>query len=96
MLKFNKIKVGKKHIQALEISLSGRNLVLLRGSRGYLMCGYLNLAAANKFKDVAVKVTGVNTAAEATAAKVHSCSRAALKKGIYPGQPVKEALKIIA
>lgn len=96
MLKLIKIKVGKKYIQALSMNLSGRNLVLLRGSKGYIMCGYLNLKAADKFKDIAIRITGINTIEEALEAKVHSCSRAALKIGIYKGQPVKEALRVIA
>jgi uncharacterized protein YunC (DUF1805 family) len=96
MFKLKRIKIGKRHIRALSINLFRRNLVLLRGSKGYVMCGYLNLAAANKFKDVAVKVTGVNTVEEAIKARVHSCSRPALKIGIYKGQPVKDALRVIA
>lgn len=96
MLKFKKIKVGKKYIQALSVNLFKRNLVLLRGSKGYVMCGYLNLAVAKKFNDLAVKIVGVDTIEEAIRAKVHSCSRPALKIGIYKGQPIKDVLKIIA
>jgi uncharacterized protein YunC (DUF1805 family) len=96
MLKSKKIRVGKKVIQALAMNLAGRNLILLRGSRGYVMCGYLNLAAANKFRDIAVKIVGVNTIEEAIKTKAHSASRAALKIGIYKGQPIKDTLRAIA
>lgn len=96
MLRLKKIKVGKKIIRALAMNLTGRNLILLRGSRGYVMCGYLNLAAANRFGDIAVKIVGVNTIEEAIKTKVHSASRAALKIGIYKGQPIKDTLKAIA
>jgi len=96
MLISRKIKVGKKYIQAILIKLSSKNLIVLRGSKGYIMCGYLNLAAANKFKEVAVKITGVTTIAEAFKAKVHSATYAAEKLGITKGDPIKDVLKIIA
>lgn len=91
-----KIKIGKKTIEAVLLPLSGKNLIVLRGSRGYIMCGYLNLSAANKFKDTAIKITGVATIEDALAAKVHSLSSAAKKIGIYKGQPIREVLNIIA
>ena len=78
------------------MKLGQKNLVVLRGERGYVMCGYLDLAVANKFKEVAIKVTGVATIADALAASVHSCTLPALKIGIRPGQRVRDALKIIA
>ena len=76
--------------------LQDKNLILLRGSRGYVMCGYLNMKAAEKFKDVAVKVTGVSSIDDALAASAHSCSSSARKLGIYKGQPIKEVLRSIA
>lgn len=76
--------------------LQRKNLILLRGAKGYVMCGYLNLMAAEKFKDAAVKITGVSTIEEALNGSVHSLSHPARKLGIYKGQPIKEVLKIIA
>ncbi|MBP7087814.1 MAG: DUF1805 domain-containing protein [Candidatus Omnitrophica bacterium] len=90
------IKVGKKYIQAILIKLSHKNLIILLGSKGYIMCGYLNLTAANKFKEVAVKIVKVSTIAKALKAKTHSVTYAAKQLGIYRGQPIKDVLKIIA
>lgn len=90
-----KIKAGKKSILAVEIKLLDKNLIVLRGDKGYIMCGYLNLKAANKFKDAAVKITGVTTIHEALDAKVHSCTYSAKKLGINKGQSIKDVLKII-
>ncbi len=59
------------------------------------MCGYLNLSVAERFHDVAIKIVGVSTLNSAFNSKVHSCTSAAKKIGIYKGQPVKEVLKII-
>jgi uncharacterized protein YunC (DUF1805 family) len=96
MFKHKKIKIGKKYVEALWAKLQSKNLILLRGSRGYVMCGYLNLKAAEKFKDAAVKITGVSTIEEAIKTTVHSATRPAGKLGIYKGQPIKEVLRIIA
>ena len=96
MIKCPKIKIGGKYIEAFLISLQSKNLILLRGSRGYVMCGYLNLKAAERFKDAAIKITGISTIEEALKTSVHSCTSSARKLGIYKGQPIKEVLKIIA
>jgi uncharacterized protein YunC (DUF1805 family) len=96
MLKYKKIKIGKKYIEAICVNLGSKNLILLRGSRGYVMCGYLDLEVAEKFKDVAVKIVGVSTIQQALKAKVHSCTSQARRLGISQGQSVPEVLKIIA
>ncbi|MFA5117632.1 MAG: DUF1805 domain-containing protein [Candidatus Omnitrophota bacterium] len=96
MIQHRQIKAGKRMIEAFLIPLLEKNLILLKGSRGYIMCGYLNLNAARRFREVAVKVTGIKTIDDALKASVHSCSPAAAKLGIRKGQLVKEVLKIIA
>ena len=96
MIKCRKIKIGGKYIEAFLLSLQSKNLILLKGSRGYVMCGYLNLKAAERFKDAAIKITGISTIEEALKTSVHSCTSSARKLGIYKGQPIKEVLKIIA
>ena len=73
-----------------------KNLIILVGSKGYVMCGYLNMAVANRFGDVAVKISGISTIAQAKKTKAAAVSAAAKKLGIYKGQPIKEVLKIIA
>ncbi|MDO8747821.1 MAG: DUF1805 domain-containing protein [Candidatus Omnitrophota bacterium] len=96
MMKCLKIKIGGKYIEAFLISLQSKNLILLRGARGYVMCGYLNMKAAEKFKDVAIKITGISTIEEALKTSVHSCTSYAKKLGITKGQPIQNVLKIIA
>ena len=90
------IKVGKKSIKAFLIRLVDKNLIILKGSQGYIMCGYLNLSAANKFREVAVKVTGVSSIEDVLKAKVHSLSYEAEKLGLRRNQKIKDVIKIIA
>jgi len=96
MFEHQKIRIGRRYIEAISINLQSKNFILLKGSKGYVMCGYLNLSAAEKFNDVAAKVVGVSSIQQALEARVYSCSRQAKKLGIFPGQSIKEALKIIA
>jgi len=91
-----KIRIGRGYIQAFLTPLQAKNLILLRGSKGYIMCGYLNLGAAERFKDAAAKISKVSTISQALNSRVMSLTSRARNLGIYKGQPVKEALKIIA
>tara|TARA_B100000315_G_scaffold242528_1_gene264805 strand:+ start:9592 stop:9882 length:291 start_codon:yes stop_codon:yes gene_type:complete len=96
MLKTRKIRVGKKYIQAVSFKLCKKTLIVLRGSKGYIMCGYLKMKVANSFSDVAVKITGISTINQALSTRVYSQSMAAKKLGIYRNQPIKDVIKIIA
>jgi len=85
-----------KNIREINIRLQKKNLIVLIGKKGYIMCGYLNLNTANKFKDVAIRVKGVSKIEEVLNTKVENCSIPAKKLGIYIGQPIKEVLEIIS
>lgn len=78
------------------MKLQEKNLIVLRGAKGYIMCGYLNMEAANKFNEVAVKITGVTSIEDALAAKAAEVSVAGTAAGIKPGQPVQAILELIA
>ena len=92
----SKIKIGAGYILAFRIKLSGKNLIVLRGEKGYVMCGYLNLKVAQKFGDAAVKIVGVSTIRQALKSRVHSLTTYAAALGIRKGQPVKKVLARIA
>ena len=96
MLQNKKIKIGKKSVEAILFKLASKNLIVIKGKKGYIMCGYLNLKTAEKFKEVAVKITGISTLRDAINSRVHSATRQASRLGIHKGQAVKEVLKIIA
>jgi len=96
MIRHKKIKIGKKFIDAFLIKLLSKNLILLRAGKGYVMCGYLDLAVAEKFGDVAVRITGVSTIDEALNADVSACTTYAKKLGVSEGQPIRDVLKIIS
>ena len=96
ILEERSIKIDGKTIEAVSLSLGGKNLIVLKGSRGYVMCGYLDMASAERFGDVAVKITGVSTIDDALGARAAACSAAAKKIGISERQTVQDVLKAIA
>jgi uncharacterized protein YunC (DUF1805 family) len=94
-MKYKKIKIAHGYIEALEMKMLTKSLIVLRGSQGYIMSGYLNLAAAERCKDAAVKITGVCTIQKALQSTVFSCTSRARRLGVYKGQPVKDCLRLI-
>jgi uncharacterized protein YunC (DUF1805 family) len=67
-------------------------LLLVRGTRGVLACGYLNVETFNKTGEVAAIVTGVRSFEDMLSAKVVSVSDAAKAIGIHAGMTGAEVL----
>lgn len=70
-------------------------LLVVRGSRGVLACGYLNVETFNKTGEVGAIVTGVKTFEDMLDARVTSVSAAAEKAGIQIGMSGAEAIERI-
>lgn len=70
-------------------------LLVIRGARGVLACGYLNVETFNKTGEVGAIVSGVRTFDDMLAAKVVACSAAATQAGIQPGITGADVLELI-
>ena len=90
-----KITVDSMEFLAGEMDFSGVKILLIKGGKGALGCGYLNLAAAEKFGHALAIVTGVSSWDDMLSAEVKSVSAAAEKLGVGPGISGREALKIL-
>ncbi|KJE48694.1 MULTISPECIES: YunC family protein [Acidiplasma] len=83
---------GKKY-EYINVKLGTKApMVVLKGETGYIMCGYLNIDAANAMGDIAVRVTGVNDINDVLNSKVNSCSQRALELGIKPGDNIMDVI----
>jgi uncharacterized protein YunC (DUF1805 family) len=80
----------------VHVKLPNADFLLILGSRGYIMCGYLNMAAAEEKGDAAVMVTGVASFEDVLAAKVVSVSSKGKELGIREGMSGKAALAILS
>ena len=72
---------GKKGV-AIEIDLPGAPLVLAKGAKGFVMCGYLDLHTAEKVNAPAAIVRGVNTVDYLFTAPIVAASAAATPMGV--------------
>jgi len=70
-------------------------LLVIRGTRGVLACGYLNVETFNKTGETGAIVSGVRTFDDMLTAKVVACSAAAGQAGIKSGMSGEEALELI-
>ncbi|MBI4395705.1 MAG: DUF1805 domain-containing protein [Elusimicrobia bacterium] len=90
------IDVGQKKAAGFEIPLPSGPLVLARGENGFVMCGYLDIATADKLAAAAAVVRGVKNLDELLANPVTDVSAKALSMGIRPGMTGREALQKLA
>ncbi len=91
------IALGKgKMATGLEIPLPEANLVIALGKKGYLMCGYLNLDACEKFKGCAAVVRGVTNIKEMLSSSVSAATAGAARLGVKVGMSGLQALKKLA
>lgn len=68
-------------------------LLVIRAEKGFLMCGYLNVNAAESLGDVAAKVKGVHSFEDMLKAQIVEITQQARELGIEPGMTGKEALE---
>jgi uncharacterized protein YunC (DUF1805 family) len=83
---------GKKGV-GIEVPLPKAPLVLVKGKNGFVMCGYLNVEAAEKMGEAAAVVKGVKTVDDLLKASVAAATTAAQSRGIEVGMTGKEALR---
>ena len=67
-------------------------LLMICAQNGFLGCGYLNLATAEKVGDAVAIVTGVKSYVDMLNATVRDVSSAASALGVEPGMTGRDAL----
>ena len=91
-----KIRIGNRICDGFYISAVPAPLLMIRApSGGFLMCGYLDMAAAEKLGASAAKVKGVSSFEEMLDAEVADVSPAAEEKGVSKGMTGREALRFL-
>jgi len=89
------VNVNGKIANGVEIPLQNGTLVLITAAKGFIMCGYLDIVAANKFGDCAAIIKGVKTVDDMLQKSVVSVSDNASKLGIKEGMSGMEALMLL-
>jgi uncharacterized protein YunC (DUF1805 family) len=91
-LEIEQIDLGKGVALGIKIDLNVAPILLVKATRGFVMCGYLNMEAAEKLGDVAARVSGVSTFEDVLNAKVQQATTKAKGLGVREGMTGREAL----
>lgn len=98
MMQIGRVSVKGCNAQSLVIQELGGaehpNLILIQCVKGYLMCGYLNMEAAERFGDAAVLVSGADVE-EVLHNPVKGMTTAAAQIGVKEGMTGAEAAEVL-
>ncbi|MET1160246.1 MAG: DUF1805 domain-containing protein [Thermoprotei archaeon] len=90
------VEVNGKKLLGIEVMLpDAPPLILLRGDRGFIMCGYLDISVAEKLGLVAAKVKGIKTIEDLLNKNIDECTSKAKELGIHSGVAVKDVVHLI-
>lgn len=97
MYEIEKIEIAGKTFHAMKSTLpeNAPPLLLIKGAKGYVMCGYLNLEAAEKFNSAAAIVSGVKTFDDVLNAPIKAATTKAKQLGLEPGKIVKDVIAVL-
>jgi uncharacterized protein YunC (DUF1805 family) len=97
MFEIEKIEIGGKTFHAMKSTLpeNAPPLLLIKGTKGYIMCGYLNIEAAEKFGSAASIVSGVKTFEDVLEAQIKASTTKAIQLGLVPGKIVKDVISAL-
>lgn len=95
MIEADSVEIAGSNFEFLKMGMSSAPLLVLKGKKGFVMCGYLNLEAANKLGDCAVRVTGVSDLQSLLESKAAGVSDNARKLGISEGQKVSDFIHLL-
>ncbi len=90
------VRINDKKLLGIEISLpNAPPLLVLRGDKGFIMCGYLDIGVAEKLGLIAGRVTGVKSIEEVMDKEIVDTTSKAREHGIKPGVRVKDIIDIL-
>lgn len=79
----------------IRIEMNVAPILVIKADKGFVMCGYLNIDAAEKMGDVAARVSGVSTFEDVLDAKVNQATTKAKGLGVREGMTGREALELL-
>jgi len=96
MIEVDQLKVDGKTVMGLKVDLpDSPPLVAIIGEKGFVMCGFLNVEAAERLGVMAAVVSGVKTFDDMLSAEVKAVTSKAELKGIKRGMKGQDAVKLL-
>lgn len=97
MFAIDKIEVDGKSFLGLKVEMEGLPpLLLVKGEKGFVMCGYLNIEVAERLGATAAVVSGVKGFEDVLNAEIKSATTKAKALGLEPGKVVRTVIGAIA
>ena len=94
MISIQTVKVDGKNCLGLRVELpDAPPLLLIMAEKGFVMCGFLNMEAAERLGVTAAMVSGVKTFEDVLNAQIKAMTTKAKSFGIEVGMKGAEALK---
>lgn len=94
MISVSSVKVGDKTFSGVKVDLpESPPLLLIVAEKGFVMCGFLNIDAAERLNVAAAVVSGVKSFKDVLNAQVKSVTSKAKNLGAEVGMKGSEALK---
>ncbi|MCL4334379.1 MAG: DUF1805 domain-containing protein [Candidatus Thermoplasmatota archaeon] len=95
MIQIENLSLDGETYTGIKIDTKPAPIVVINGRKGFLMCGYLNMEAADKTGAIAVSISGVNSFDDLLNKEVGKISVKARQEGVKEGMTGKEALKFL-
>ena len=93
LVSVKQLDVRGKSVLGVEIQLpNSPPLVLLIGEKGFVMCGYLNIEAAERAGAMAARVVGVRSVEDVLDKEIVEVTSKARENGLAPGRRVRDVL----
>ena len=94
MINVAQVEVDGEKALGLKVGLpNSPPLLLIVGKKGFVMCGYLNIDAAERLQAAAAVVSGVRSFDDVLKAEVKAVTSRAQEYGVNVGIKGKDALK---
>lgn len=93
MIRVRKLDVRGKSLLGLEVDIpNSPPAVMIIGEKGFAMCGFLNIEAADRVGVAAVMASGVRSVEDLLNSRVAGATSKALEMGVNIGERVEESL----
>ncbi|MFQ5999613.1 MAG: YunC family protein [Candidatus Bathyarchaeia archaeon] len=96
MINVAPLKIDDKVAVGLRVDLpDSPPLLLIIGRTGFVMCGFLNIDAAERVNVTAAMVSGVKTFDDVLEAEIKAATTKAQTKGVKVGMKGKDAVRLL-
>jgi uncharacterized protein YunC (DUF1805 family) len=97
MISVENLDVDGNAFQGVKVELKGLPpIVLIEGSKGFVMCGYLNIDSAESLGAAAAVVSGVSSWEDVLNAQIKTSTTNAKALGLEPGKVIRDVISVLA